>query len=83
MTLEEFRPFFQDMIIGNCGYTPDAAEASIAAGHADIIAFGRSFITNPYLPERIRNGWPLVPAEDMSLWYTPGAPGYTDYPAFE
>ena len=83
MTLAEFRPLFKGVIIGNCGYTPDAAEASIAAGHADVIAFGRPFITNPDLPERIRNGWPLVPAEDMSLWYTPGTPGYTDYAAFE
>ncbi len=83
MTLAEFRPLFQGVIIGNCGYTSDAAEAAIAAGHADVIAFGRPFITNPDLPQRIRNGWPLVPAEDMSLWYTPGAEGYTDYPAFE
>lgn len=83
MTLAEFRPLFKGVIIGNCGYTPDAAEAIIAAGHADVIAFGRPFITNPDLPERIRNDWPLVPAEDMSLWYTPGSQGYTDYAAFK
>jgi len=41
--------------------------------------FRRPFITNPDLPERYRNNWPLNPAEDMSLWYTPGPEGYTDY----
>ncbi|MGB5233435.1 MAG: alkene reductase [Desulfoprunum sp.] len=82
MTLAEFRPLFKGLIIGNCGYTEEAAEARIAAGDADLIAFGRPYITNPDLPERFRNGWPLNPAEDMSLWYTPGPEGYTDYAPF-
>lgn len=79
MTLQEFRPLFHGTIIGNCGYTKELAEERIAAGDADLIAFGRPFITNPDLPERFRNDWPLNPAEDMSLWYTPGPEGYTDY----
>ena len=83
MTLAEFRPVYHGTILGNCGYTREAAEARIAEGNADLIAFGRPFITNPDLPERFRNAWPLNPAEDMSLWYTPGAQGYTDYTAFE
>ncbi len=83
MTLAEFRPVFQGTIIGNCGYTAEAAEARIAEGNADLIAIGRPFITNPDLPERLRKNWSLNPAEDMSLWYTPGAQGYTDYPSFK
>jgi N-ethylmaleimide reductase len=79
MTLAEFRPLFKGIIIGNCGYTKETAEERIAEGNADIIAIGRPFITNPDLPERYRNNWPLNPAEDMSLWYTPGPEGYTDY----
>ena len=79
MTLAEFRPLFQGVIIGNCGYTKETAETRIAEGNADIIAIGRPFITNPDLPERYRNNWTLNPAEDMSLWYTPGPEGYTDY----
>lgn len=79
MTLAEFRPLFKGVIIGNCGYTKETAEERIAEGNADIIAIGRPFITNPDLPERYRNNWPLNPAEDMSLWYTPGPEGYTDY----
>lgn len=79
MTLAEFRLIFKGVIIGNCGYTKESAEERIAEGNADIIAIGRPFITNPDLPERYRNNWPLNPAEDMSLWYTSGAEGYTDY----
>lgn len=82
MTLAEFRPLFQGKIIGNCGYTQDLAEQRLAEGTADMISFGRPFITNPDLPERFKHNWPLNPAEDMSLWYTPGAQGYTDYPPY-
>lgn len=83
MTLAEFRPLFQGVIIGNCGYTKETAEERIAEGNADIIAIGRPFITNPDLPERYRNNWPLNPAEDMSLWYTSGPEGYTDYAPYK
>ncbi len=83
MTLAEFRPIFRGTIIGNCGYTKEIADARIADGSADLIAFGRPFITNPDLPERFRNNWPLIPAEDMSQWYTPGTEGYTDYEPYK
>jgi N-ethylmaleimide reductase len=79
MTLAEFRANYAGIIMGNCGYTKETAEERIAAGHADLAAFGRPFITNPDLPERFRNNWPLNPADDMSLWYTPDAEGYTNY----
>ncbi len=83
MTLAEFRPLFQGVIIGNCGYDRETAEERIAEGNADIIAIGRPFITNPDLPERYRNDWPLNPCDDMSLWYTPGPEGYTDYTPYQ
>ena len=79
MTLAEFRDEYNGIIMGNCGYTKEEAEKRLEAGHADLAAFGRPFITNPDLPERLKNNWPLAPAEDMSLWYTPGAEGYIDY----
>ena len=79
MTLAEFRVEYDGIIMGNCGYTKEEAEKRLTAGHADLAAFGRPFITNPDLPERFKNNWPLAPFEDMSLWYTPGAEGYTDY----
>jgi N-ethylmaleimide reductase len=83
MTLGEFRPIFHGIIVGNCGYTKKTAEKSLAEGNADMIAFGRPFITNPDLPERFKNDWPLNPVEDMSLWYTSGSEGYTNYAPFQ
>jgi len=83
MSLSEFRNVFQGIIIGNCGYTKESAQERIAEGNADIIAIGRPFITNPDLPERFRNNWPLNPSEDMSLWYTPGSEGYTNYEPYK
>ncbi len=82
MNLAEFREHYQGTIIGNCGYTLTEAEQRLNAGTADIAAFGRPFISNPDLVERLKNGWPLAPSEDMSLWYTPGPEGYTDYPRY-
>lgn len=82
MTLAECREHYSGVIIGNCGYSREDAETRVAAGHADIAAFGRPFISNPDLVERFQNDWPLAPSEDMSLWYTPGAEGYTDYPTY-
>jgi N-ethylmaleimide reductase len=79
MTLAEFRENYKGAIVGNCGYTKQSAEERLAAGQVDIAAFGRPFISNPDLVERLQNGWPLAPSDDMSLWYTPGAEGYTDY----
>jgi len=79
MTLSEFKPVYKGIIMGNCGYTKEVAETRIAEGNADLIAFGRPFITNPDLPERFRNDWQLNGFDDMSHWYTSGAEGYTDY----
>lgn len=79
MSLAEFRAEYDGIIMGNCGYTKETAEERLVEGQADLAAFGRPFITNPDLPERLRNNWPLNPADDMSLWYTSSAEGYTDY----
>lgn len=79
MTLGEFRPLFKNVIIGNCGYTQESAEKQISEGHADLIAFGRPFISNPDLPEKFKNKLPLTPFNDMSKWYSAGPEGYIDY----
>jgi len=84
MTLPEFRSVFSGTSIGNCGYTQETAEAAIADGSADLIAFGRPYISNPDLVARFANDWPLAPEAEMSDWYTPaGAKGYTDFPTYE
>ena len=83
MTLADFRKVFHGPLIGNCGYTRETAEKAIEEGHADLISFGRPFISNPDLVERFRNGWPLVELAPMSDWYSPtGAKGYTDFPLY-
>jgi len=83
MTLAEFKSVYKGLIMGNCGYTKESAEERILKQEADLAAFGRPFITNPDLPLRLKNNWPLAPFDDMSLWYTPGKEGYTDYPPFD
>lgn len=82
MKLAEFREHYDGVIIGNCGYTKEDAEARVESGEADIACIGRPFISNPDLVERWSNGWPLAPFDDMSLWYTSGPEGYTDYPRY-
>jgi len=83
MTLSEFRKVYKGVIMGNCGYTKEAAEERIANGDVELAAFGRPYITNPDLPERFKNDWPLNPSEDMSFWYSPGPEGYTDYQPYK
>jgi N-ethylmaleimide reductase len=83
MTLAEFRKVFRGPLIGNCGYTQTTAEEAIEGGNADLIAFGRPFISNPDLVQRFRNGWPLAEEAPVSDWYMPtGEKGYTDFPAY-
>lgn len=83
MTLAEFRQVFTSPLIGNCGYTQESAQAAIRDGHADLIAFGRPFISNPDLVERFANGWALNPPADMNVWYSFGKEGYTDFPTYQ
>ena len=72
--------FGGDVIL--CGdYDKARAEEDLKLEIADLIAFGRPFISNPDFVERLRNDWPLA-APDMETFYTPGGKGYTDYPAY-
>jgi N-ethylmaleimide reductase len=82
MTLAEFRAVFSGPLMGNCGYTQETAEEAIARGDADLIAFGRPFLSNPDLVERFANGWELNPAADTKVWSAPTAEGYTDFPFY-
>ncbi len=71
---------FGGPLIANEGFTRDSAEATLAAGDADAVAFGKLFIANPDLPERYRAGAALN-APDPATFYSPGEAGYADYPA--
>lgn len=84
MTLAEFRQVFHGPLMGNCGYSFETAERAVADGAADLVAFGRPFISNPDLVDRLRHGWPLAEPADMATWYSPtGASGYTDFPSYQ
>jgi N-ethylmaleimide reductase len=83
ITLADLRGVFKGVLIGNCGYEAATADATIADGNADLIAFGRPFISNPDLVERFTHDWPLADPADMKTWYSFDAKGYADYPSYE
>ena len=77
---EHLRTVFSGTLIAAGGFEPDTAAAVVKQGTADLVAFGRHFISNPDLPDRIRRGRPLA-AYDRATFYTFDARGYSDYPA--
>ena len=70
---------FGGVYIANEGFPRESAEAALAAGRADAVAFGKAYIANPDLVERLRRGAPLN-ALKPDTFYAGGAEGYTDYP---
>lgn len=73
---------FKNTIILSGGYTLASAEEVINMGIADLVSFGRPFITNPDLVQRFTKNLPLNIRLDAATLYTPDAKGYTDYPVF-
>ena len=81
-TSETFRKMFKGVFLSAGGYDAASAEEAIEAGRADAIAFGRLFIANPDLPERLAVKGPLN-EYDRSTFYGGDERGYTDYPTLE
>ena len=77
------RTNFKNTVILSGGYDLERAEADIQSGLGDLIAFGRPFINNPDLVERLKNDWPLSKDLKMDLFYTADEKGYTDYPFYK
>ena len=75
----QMRRAFPGTLIGAGAYDVDKAERLLEAGLVDAVAFGRAFIANPDLPERLRTGAPLNDP-DTATFYGGGAEGYVDYP---
>jgi 2,4-dienoyl-CoA reductase-like NADH-dependent reductase (Old Yellow Enzyme family) len=73
------RSSFTGALVLNSDLDRDAAERLIGTGSADAVSFGRAFISNPDLPQRLARGLELTLA-DTATYYTQGARGYTDYP---
>ncbi len=78
-TSELFRKKFNGVFISAGGYTPEAAKNAVEAGLADAVAFGRIYIANPDLPERIKSGATLN-KYNRATFYGGAEKGYTDYP---
>jgi N-ethylmaleimide reductase len=75
------RKHYHGVIIAAGGFKRETAEAILQAGDADLVAFGRDFIANPDLPERLRTGLPLN-RYDRPTFFGGAEIGYTDYPFY-
>lgn len=80
--LKKFREIYQGTLIFAGGYTQETAERVLEEGLTDLVAFGKPYISNPDLAERMQNGWPIA-AFDQATFYGGEQKGYTDYPAYE
>lgn len=76
------RRHYDGVIIAAGGFSAASAEQILAAGDADLVAFGRDFIANPDLPDRIRRNLPLN-AYDRDTFYGGTDVGFTDYPFYQ
>lgn len=77
---KEIRDTYKGTIIWCGAYTKESANAALASGEADLIAFGKAFLANPDLVERLASDADLN-QPDFNTLYTPDEKGYTDYPA--
>ncbi|NND60051.1 MAG: alkene reductase, partial [Gammaproteobacteria bacterium] len=73
---------FGGLYMANQGYDEDIARDRIRNGRADLVAFGKPFISNPDLIRRLRDDLPLACA-DPDTFYGGGAEGYIDYPPYD
>lgn len=81
-TVNKLRAIWQGFYIANGDYDKSRAETAIESGHADAIAFGRPFIANPDLPERLEKN-EVLNEPDQETFYGGGAEGYIDYPSLK
>lgn len=81
--LKKVTPFYREVYKGNLitcgGYGNESAQAILDQEQADLVAFGKPFISNPDLVHRLKNNIPFTPW-DVNTFYSPGVQGYTDYP---
>ncbi|MDX6807298.1 alkene reductase [Terrihabitans rhizophilus] len=76
------RKMFPGSYIANNGYDLELARQRVNSGDVDLVAFGRAFISNPDLVERLKKGAALAEG-DRATFYGGGAEGYTDYPTLD
>jgi N-ethylmaleimide reductase len=76
---KHFRPLYNGTLMINTAFNHEKGNKIIEDGHADLVAYGKPYISNPDLVERFKNHLDLAKWDD-STFYTTGAKGYTDYP---
>jgi N-ethylmaleimide reductase len=77
------RKAFAGTVIWCGGFTDHTARAALDTGFVDLIAFGRPFVANPDLVDRLRNGWALAEAQPSTFYTRDGEKGYTDFPTYD
>ncbi|WP_282051274.1 alkene reductase [Maribacter aquivivus] len=78
---KHFRPLYNGTLMINAGFNQELGNKVIENGNADLVAFGKPFISNPDLVERFEHNYPLA-EWDADTFYTPGKKGYIDYPEY-
>lgn len=79
---KHYRPLYKGTLMINGGYDQEKANKIIREGHADLVSFGKLFVSNPDLPKRFEENAELNEWNE-DTFYTPGAKGYTDYPELQ
>lgn len=79
---KHYRKIYKGTLMINNGFDRESGNKVIEEGNADLVSYAKLFISNPDLPKRFENKWPLAEF-DQDTFYTPGKDGYTDYPAYE
>lgn len=77
-----FRKTYRGTLIAAGGFDRQSGEAALQSGELDLIAYGRPFIANPDLVERMRHDWPIAIPDRATFYGSQGVKGYTDYPAY-
>lgn len=79
---QTFRESYQGTLIAAGGFDRESAQAALESGALDLVAFGRPFIANPDLVERMKNGWPIATPDRATFYGNSGEKGYVDYPCY-
>ena len=81
--MSKVRKNFTGSLIWCGGFDGASAQAALDSGLVDLIAFGRPYIANPDLVERLAHGWPLAEAARAAFYTRNGEKGYTDFPNYK
>lgn len=79
---QAFRTRYKGTLIAAGGFTKDSALNAINNNEVNLVAFGRPFISNPDLVERMQNDWPITIPDRVAFYGDQGEKGYVDFPAY-